>query len=169
MSGRSVQNDAFRNALIRLVGSLGEHRQRVLFELTESAAITDMDEARNFLSRLRSKGHAVCLDDFGSGATTYNYLRQLDVDFVKIDGPFLQAAGERGRERALIRSVSVLCAEIGCQVIGEMIEDEASAALAATLGIGFGQGWLFRKPIAELPMAAPVRSARRRGGTETWQ
>jgi len=168
LSGRSVQNDGFRSALTRLLGALGEHRHRVLFELTESAAVTDMDEARNFLSRLRSSGHAICLDDFGAGATAYSYLRQFDVDFVKIDGPFLKAAGERGRERALIRSVCVLSSEIGCKVIGEMIENEAGAALAAGLGIGFGQGWLFGKPIAELPVPPAIRPIRRKGGSETW-
>ncbi len=166
LSGRSVQNDAFRNALIRIVGTLGDS-QRLLFELTELATITEMAEAEGFLSRLRGMGHAICLDDFGAGATAYNYLRRFDVDFVKIDGPFLKAAGERGRDRALIRSICVLSGEIGCKVIGEMIEDETAASLAATLGIGFGQGWLFGKPIAELPM--PIRSIRRKGGTETWQ
>jgi EAL domain-containing protein (putative c-di-GMP-specific phosphodiesterase class I) len=168
LSGRSVQNAAFRSALTRLIGSLGANRQRLLFELTESAAVVKMAEAEEFLSQLRLMGHAVCLDDFGAGAAAYSYLRRFDVDFVKIDGPFLQAAGQRGRERALIRSICVLSSEIGCSVIGEMIEDEAGAALAASLGIGYGQGWLFGKPVAELPVP-PVRSMRRKGSAETWQ
>jgi EAL domain-containing protein (putative c-di-GMP-specific phosphodiesterase class I) len=167
VSGRSVQNDAFRKALLELTARLGDLRHRLLFELTESAIIDDMTDAERFLARLRSQGHAVCLDDFGAGATAYNYLRRFDVDFVKIDGPFLRAAGERGRERALIRSVCVLCDEIGCKVIGEMIESETAAEFAKSLGIAHGQGWLFGKPVEQLP--APPRAMRRKGYVETWQ
>ena len=167
LSGRSVQNDAFRHALSELSGTLGNRRHHLLFELTESTAVDNMTEAKAFLSHLRSLGHPVCLDDFGAGAAAYNYLRRFDVDFLKIDGPFLRAAGDRGRERALVRSICVLCHEIGCKVIGEMIEDERTASLAASMGVGYGQGWLFGKPIPELPW--PVRSIRRKGGVETWQ
>ena len=164
MSGRSIQNDSFRHALIELTGSLGALRNRLLFELTESSEIADMTEAELFLARLRRAGHAVCLDDFGAGATAYNYLRRFDVDFLKIDGPFLKAAGGRGRERALIRSICTLCGEIGCKVIGEMIEDEDAAFLSASLGIELGQGWLFGKPLEALP-----RSLGRKGAIETWK
>jgi EAL domain-containing protein (putative c-di-GMP-specific phosphodiesterase class I) len=167
LSGRSVQNDTFRRALVELVGTLGNLRHRLLFELTESAVVENMAEAATFLRQLRSMGHPVCLDDFGAGAAAYNYLRRFDVDFVKIDGPFLKAARDRGRERALIRSICVLCEEIDCKVIGETIEDERAASLAASLGVGYGQGWLFGKPVPELPW--PVRSIRREGGVETWQ
>jgi EAL domain-containing protein (putative c-di-GMP-specific phosphodiesterase class I)/GGDEF domain-containing protein len=167
LSGRSIQDEGFRGALSELVRPLMRLRQRLLFELTESAAIDDLEVAAAYLGWLRKLGHAVCLDDFGSGAAAYNYLRRFDVDFVKIDGPFLKAASDRGRERALIQSISVLCHEIDCKVIGEMIEGEELAALAATLGIDFGQGWLFGKPIASLPK--PVRAGQRKGTVETWE
>jgi EAL domain-containing protein (putative c-di-GMP-specific phosphodiesterase class I)/GGDEF domain-containing protein len=167
VSGRSVQSEPFRVALVEAAARLGTARPRLLFELTESAVIDNMAEAERFLAQLRSAGHAVCLDDFGAGATAYNYLRRFDVDFVKIDGPFLQAANERGRERALIRSICVLCGEIGCKVIGEMIEDETAAEFAKSLGIAHGQGWLFGKPIEQLP--PPPRAMRRKGYIETWQ
>ena len=116
---------------------------------------------------MRKLGHLICLDDFGSGAAAYSYLRRFDVDFLKIDGPFLKSAMDSLRERALIRSVCVLCNEIGGKVIGEMIEDEKTATLAKVLGIDFGQGWLFGKPMRELPK--PVAASRRKGSVETWQ
>lgn len=167
LSGRSIQNDAFRTALNDLVRPLTGMRQRLLFELTESAVVDDLEEAATFLRSLRQLGHPVCLDDFGAGAAAYSYLRRFDVDLVKIDGPFLKAAIDHPRERALIRSICVLCKEIGCQVIGEMIEDERAAALAVTLGIDFGQGWLFGKPGPNLPR--PLPPSRRKGILETWQ
>ncbi len=167
VSGRSVQNEAFRRALLDVAARLGGARHRLLFELTESAAVDNLAQAEEFLAQLRAAGHAICLDDFGAGATAYNYMRQFNVDFVKIDGPFLKAASDRNRERALIRSICVLCDELGCKVIGEMIEDETEAVFARNLGIAHGQGWLFGKPIEQLP-AAP-RSMRRKGSSETWQ
>jgi EAL domain-containing protein (putative c-di-GMP-specific phosphodiesterase class I)/GGDEF domain-containing protein len=167
VSGRSVQNDAFRKALLEIAGRLGDSRRRLLFELTESAMVENLGEAEEFLAQLRAAGHAVCLDDFGAGATAYNYMRRFDVDFVKIDGPFLKAANGRDRERALLRSICVLCSEIGCKVIGEMIENEPEATFAKSLGVAHGQGWLFGKPIERLP--APPRAMRRKGFSETWQ
>ena len=167
LSGRSVQNEAFRQQLSGLITPFADPRERLLFELTESAAVESLEEAAAFLGWLRKLGHPICLDDFGAGAAAYSYLRRFDVDFLKIDGPFLKAATDHGRERALIRSICVLCNEIGGKVIGEMIEDEAAATLAKTLGIDFGQGWLFGKPLRELPK--PVAASRRKGKMETWE
>ena len=133
LSDRSVQNDAFRASPLALVKPLGELLKRLLFEPTESAAVDNLEDASAFLRWLHGLGHAVYLDDFGAGAAAYSYLRRFDVDFVKIDEPFLQAAANGTRERALIRSICVLCKEIGSQVIGEMIEDEAGAGLATAL------------------------------------
>jgi EAL domain-containing protein (putative c-di-GMP-specific phosphodiesterase class I) len=171
LSGSSVQSDQFRQRLGEIVRPLNHLRSRLLFELTESAAVEDLEEAATFLRWLRKIGHVVCLDDFGAGAAAYSYLRRFDVDFVKIDGPFLKAAVENVRERALIHSICILCTELECQVIGEMIEDDKTAGVARTLGIEFGQGWLFGKPLTELPAAAsaPIGSGRRRGVYETWQ
>jgi EAL domain-containing protein (putative c-di-GMP-specific phosphodiesterase class I)/PAS domain-containing protein len=167
LSARSVQTAAFRNALGTLLAQLGGGRDRLLFELTESAGIDDTAEAATFLAWLKSMGHAICLDDFGAGAAAYGYLRRFDVDFVKIDGPFLQAAARRGREQALLRSVCVLCQDLGCKVIGEMIETEDVAAAAMSVGVSYGQGWLFGKPVPLLP--GPVRPARRKGFVPTWE
>ena len=167
ISGRSVQNEAFRASLLELTARLGDLRPRLLFELTESTVIDDRTDAEEFLAQLRSLGHAICLDDFGAGATAYNYLRRFDADFIKIDGAFLKAAAEHSRERALIRSICVLSDDIGCKVIGEMIEDETAATFARQLGIAHGQGWLFGKPIEQLP--SPPRPVRRKGYTETWE
>jgi len=166
LSGRSIQNEAFRQAFGELIRPLNDLRTRLLFELTESVAVEDLEVASSFLRWVRKLGHAVCLDDFGAGAAAYSYLRRFDVDFVKIDGPFLKAALTRTRERALIHSICVLCAQLGCKVIGEMIETEDGASLATSLGIGYGQGWLFGKPVPELPAA--IIPGRRKGSSETW-
>ncbi len=172
VSGQSVQSEAFRSALTELLKPHAALRERFIFELTESAGIERVDEAVKFLDWLRAEGHAVCLDDFGAGAAAYNYLRHFDVDFVKIDGPFLKAALENERERALVQSICQLCEELGSHTIGEMIEDEAAAKTAARLGIKYGQGWLYGKPLPSLPAlmsATPQRAAKRKGFVTRWE
>ncbi|MBW8733976.1 MAG: EAL domain-containing protein [Asticcacaulis sp.] len=169
MSGLSVQDDSFRDSLKQLLAPFRMMNKRLMFELTESSAIEDMDAAGSFLKWLRQQGFGVCLDDFGAGAAAYAYLRRFDVDFVKIDGPFLRDARENPRQRALVRSVSVLCKELRSKVVAEMIEDEETAKLCKALGIEYGQGYLFGKPRAEIIMQkeAPV-AARRQGAKESW-
>ena len=162
ISGRSIQNAQFRDALQGFLKTKRSLTQRLLFELTESANVQEVAAAAKFLDWLRAQGHKVCLDDFGAGATAYNYLRHFDVDFVKIDGPFLKAAIEKHREHALVSSIAKLCAELGCGTIGEMIETDAEATAAIDLGIGYGQGWLYGRPEpspqannVKAPIAAP--------------
>jgi EAL domain-containing protein (putative c-di-GMP-specific phosphodiesterase class I) len=165
ISGRSVQNARFRDELSELVRPQTHLGRKLLFELTESSAVDDLDDAAGFLRWLRKLGFQVCLDDFGAGAAAYSYLRRFDVDFVKIDGPFLKAAKTQKRERALIGSVARLCQELECAVIGEMIEDEDMVEVAHAMGVRFGQGWLFGKPLERIP---PPMVGRRKGSAQSW-
>ena len=168
LSGLSIQNDIFREHLRHLLGSATTVGQRLMFELTESNAIDDLEAAGTFLRWLRRAGYRVCLDDFGSGAATYTYLRNFDVDFVKIDGPFLSEARDNSRQRALIRSVSHLCRDLDTQVVAEMIEDEAMAKLCQEMSIGFGQGYYFGKPKPEIDAPKELVVGRRKGFSESW-
>ncbi len=129
-----------------------------------------MEDAANFLAWLRGRGHQVCLDDFDAGATAYNYLRHFAVDFVKIDGPFFKAATPGSRERVLLASIAKLCADLKSGTIAEMIETDGDAAAAIELGIGYGQGWLYGKPLAAMPPAKPATGSigRRKGYSESW-
>jgi len=170
ISGRSIQSARFRNSLSELLTRNRHLRERLIFELTESSKVDEIDTAAGFMRWLRAERHLVCLDDFGAGAAAYSYLRNFDVDFVKIDGPFLRAAMKQRRDAALVGSICRLCAELNCGVIGEMIETESEATAAALMGVTFGQGWLYGKPLAALPSAKPAvpRAGRRKGASETW-
>jgi EAL domain-containing protein (putative c-di-GMP-specific phosphodiesterase class I) len=146
LSGRSVQNAGFCDAMRALLRPHRSRGGRLMFELTESHAIERFEGAATFLGWLKSTGCSVCLDDFGAGAATYHYLRHFDFDFIKIDGPFLKAASSNRRDRALVCSICTLCRELEIGVIGEMIEDEAALEAAAALGVSYGQGRLFGVP-----------------------
>ncbi|ESQ87777.1 hypothetical protein ABENE_17040 [Asticcacaulis benevestitus DSM 16100 = ATCC BAA-896] len=170
ISGFSIQYPEFCAELNERLHAQAVLAERLIFEVTETHQIENMDLAAQFLSGLRRRGFKVCLDDFGAGAAAYNYLRRLDVDYVKIDGPFLQRAATDRRERALLRSLSVLCAELGCQIIGEQIETPEIKSLALDLGLTFGQGYLFGKPTAEVPRSkALAANGRRVGQIAAWR
>ncbi len=167
ISGSSIQNDAFRTALLRQMDAAKAYAGNLMFELTESALVEDMENVAKYIQCLRKRGHKVSLDDFGAGANAYNYLRSFDADHVKIDGPFLKAALRDDRQRALVKSIVLLCHDLGIEMIGEMIETEQMAQAAASLGIEYGQGYLFGRPQASL--ISPTQSLRRKGEMETWQ
>lgn len=168
LSGLSVQSDSFREQLRQLVMPFKGIEQRLMFELTESNAVEDMESAATFLKWLRRTGFAVCLDDFGAGAAAYSYLRNFDVDYVKIDGPFLKAARDNPRQRALIRSIAGLCKELNSHVIAEMVEDEDMAKMCGELGITYGQGFHFGKPKPQFDAPREGALGKRKGVVEGW-
>ena len=152
VSGLSVQSAAFRDRLLALIG----REPRGLFiEITETADIEHEDEAQAFVDAMQSRGVPVCIDDFGAGSAAFRHLRQLKPDYVKIDGSYVSAATRQERERAFVASVAELSRASGAKVVAERIETEEEAALMASLGVEFGQGWLFGRP-APLPGATPT-------------
>jgi EAL domain-containing protein (putative c-di-GMP-specific phosphodiesterase class I)/GGDEF domain-containing protein len=148
LSGRSIQSSSFITRLMALVTELAPDQRKIMFEITESAAIQSLDEVEGVIRLLRRRGHPLCLDDFGSGFSAFTYLRHFEVDYVKLDGKFLNAAYTRPRDAALVKSVTRLCQDLHCATIGEMIENQYEAKAAQTLGVNFGQGYYFGKPAA---------------------
>jgi EAL domain-containing protein (putative c-di-GMP-specific phosphodiesterase class I) len=98
---------------------------------------------------LRRRGFQVCLDDFGSGAATFHYLRGFDVDFVKIDGSLVRSHDHR--DHAMLRSVVGLCQELKVATIAEMIETAEQAKWLARMKVTHGQGYLWGRPSPQLP------------------
>jgi PAS domain S-box-containing protein len=148
LSGRSIQSSAFITRLLALVTELAPDQRKVMFEITESAAIRNLEDAEAVIRMLRRRGHPLCLDDFGAGFSAFTYLRRFEVDFVKLDGEFLSAAYTRARDAALIKSLTRLCRDLRCATIGEKIESATEAKVACDMGVDFGQGYFFGKPTA---------------------
>jgi len=151
ISGLSMQSAAFRDRVLARITALGDQLGangggRLLIELTETAEIDDMAGAAESIARLRAAGVPVCLDDFGAGAAAFRYLRAFQVDYVKIDGAYVRAAAASARERGFVSAMVELAGSAGAEVIAEMIETPEQADLMRTLGVQYGQGWLFGKP-----------------------
>ncbi len=95
---------------------------------------------------LRARGLPLCIDDFGSGAASFRYLRLLRVDYVKIDGAYGRHARRSDKDRAIIAAMVDLAHGLGAAVVAEQIETEANAAVMRELGVELGQGWHFGRP-----------------------
>ncbi|HYE47861.1 MAG TPA: EAL domain-containing protein [Caulobacter sp.] len=171
VSGRSIGSSPFVEGLQRLIAATPDLSTRLIFEITESAAIDDLALANRHIQALREAGSLVCLDDFGSGAASLAYLQNLTVDIVKIDGRYVRDLAGGGRDAALVRHLVTLCADLKVRTVAEMVETREAEDAARAAGIDLAQGWWFGRP-ADTP-EAPVRHAampaRRKGASEDWR
>lgn len=146
LSGRSLQTPSFVDQLGALLKTNEPYRKNIIFEITESSRIENLDETNTIVQELRKMGHKVCLDDFGSGAAAFQYLRAFQVDCVKIDGIYVQEAGDSAKSQAFLRSIVSLCHDLGIETVGEMIETDSVARYLQGLGVVYGQGYHFGRP-----------------------
>ena len=171
VSGRTITSPAFAPAIGRLLKTRKGVSGRLMFELTESAAIEDLALANRHIQALRKMGCEVCLDDFGAGAASLAYLQQLNLDLVKIDGRYIRELQHGGREATFIRHLVSMCAELGVKTLAEMVETPQVEDAVRQAGVDFGQGYLYGAPTPR-PAAPPSRTgaaaARRVGVVETW-
>jgi EAL domain-containing protein (putative c-di-GMP-specific phosphodiesterase class I) len=182
ISGRTITSSAFVEAVKKMLAAKPSAVGRLLFELTESAAIEDMALADRHLQVLRGEGCLVCLDDFGAGAASLAYLQQLSLDIVKIDGRYIRELQHGGRESTFIRHLVFMCGELGVKTLAEMVESPQAEEAVRKAGVDYAQGWLYGAP-SEVPVmhatsAVPVASGaggpnvrpalRRVGEVESW-
>lgn len=169
VSGASLCNDMYVATILKLTDADRTLRQRLLVEVTETAAITDLEAANRRIAALRAAGIKVCLDDFGMGQATWDYIRALRADFVKIDGGFVRDIETEERSRTLVRHLVELCAELNMESVAEMVETEGQATIVRNLQVGYAQGWLYGRPTAE-PIAprAATAASRRVGEVAGW-
>ena len=170
VSGRTIVNPSFVDSVTKLTAQ-GDLRGRLMFEVTESAAIDDLHRAQRHIAALQAMGLKVCLDDFGSGASSFAYLQQLNVDVVKIDGSYVRELASSGRDGAMIRHLVGLCHELGVEVVAEMVETQAIEDVLRRAGVDYAQGWLYGQASSEPAYPAPRPSpsaARRRGSVDQW-
>ncbi|MCW5730210.1 MAG: EAL domain-containing protein [Alphaproteobacteria bacterium] len=177
ISAASLESDIFIGSFRKMMAPLGRLRRNLLLEITESMQIRDLEAAERILQQFRADGHRICLDDFGAGAASFQYLQALSVEFVKIDGNYIHRISEGRREQAILKAISGLCRDLSIGTIAEMIEQNVQAERLLELGIDFGQGYLFGRPSTEhgLDSASQAKSdrpaarnARRQGYAETW-
>ena len=141
LSGQSLQDPHF---LDFVVGQIRDHRvspQVLSFELTETATVGNLQSAQAFIKRLQDLGCGFALDDFGTGVSSLAYLKDLSVNYVKIDGRFVRDIIESPRSESMIKAIAQLARNMGMETIAEYVETDALRARVAELGVDYGQGF----------------------------
>ncbi len=169
VSGRSIISPTFLEGVDRILRDKRAIKPRLMFEITESAAIEDLALADRHIQMLRTDGGRVCLDDFGAGAASLAYLQQLRLDVVKIDGRYIRELQHGGRESHFIRQLVKMCEELKVMTLAEMVETHQAAEAVRAAGVDFAQGWLYGAAAATPQPPISYKSTARRGGAvESW-
>ncbi|WP_455221946.1 EAL domain-containing protein [Kaarinaea lacus] len=122
--------------------------RNIIFEVTETAAVENLSQAREFIDSLRSLGCRFALDDFGIGFSSFHYLRNLPVDFVKIDGSFVRNLHYDAEDRIFVKAMVDLATGLGITCIAEFVENTEIVTILKDLGVGLGQGYHIARPQA---------------------
>jgi len=119
---------------------------RLCFEVTETAAISNLDNAIDFMNRMKIIGCRFSLDDFGTGLSSYSYLRNLPVDYVKIDGVFVRDLADSPGDYAVVRSINEIGHYMGKKTIAEFVENDEILAQLREIGVDYAQGYGIHRP-----------------------
>jgi EAL domain-containing protein (putative c-di-GMP-specific phosphodiesterase class I) len=149
VSGRTACDRPWLRLLIGLLRRRPELARRLVIEITETAALDDLDESARFVETLRHAGCRVALDDFGAGHTSLRHLQVLAVDTIKIDGSFVRSLAGCRENRVILRHLLGLTRGFGLSTVAECVETAEQAALLRDEGIGYLQGYHFGRPTIE--------------------
>ncbi len=154
VSPATTNDGAWWSALVASLASHAEIAPRLIIEITESAAIQDIDETRGFVARVKGLGCRIAIDDFGAGYTSFRNMRKLGVDLVKIDGSFVVNMATSSDDRAFVRMLIELARQLGLETVAEWVQDEHSARMLNEWGCDYLQGALIGPAMVVPPWAA---------------
>ena len=153
LSGASLGDDGLRDFVGERIAFHGVDPRAICFEVTETVAIANFKAAVEFMNSLRRIGCRFSLDDFGSGLSSFAYLKSLPVDFIKIDGRFIGSLATDPMDRAIVEAIHRVAHVANLQTIAEFVEDDAVVEVLRTIGVDFAQGYSIGKP-EPLPASA---------------
>ncbi len=146
LSGTTLNDPTFEAYLLQLFTDYGVLANRVCFEITETSAITNLPRTMRFIQRFKHLGCRFALDDFGSGVSSYAYLKALPVDFLKIDGSFVRNMMDDVVDRSMVRSINEIGQVMGKKTIAECAETADIVSALKDIGVDFAQGFAVSKP-----------------------
>ena len=152
LSGQSLQDESFLEFVINEIKASGLPPAVLCFELTETATIGNLVKAQNFMRSLQDLGCQFALDDFGTGVSSLAYLKDLSVNYLKIDGSFVRDAITNSRSESMIKAIAQLAKVMCMETIAEYVETDVLRARMADLGVDYGQGFAMGKaqPLEDL-------------------
>ncbi|GAA2858694.1 hypothetical protein Acy02nite_22610 [Actinoplanes cyaneus] len=151
LSGRSVGDPRLTAEVERLLAQYEVNPEQLTFEITETALIGNLSEARRFADRIRDLGCSLALDDFGSGYASFRYLRLFPIYLVKIDGEYVVDLVGNPQDQVLVRALVQVCQAYGIHTVAEFVQDEATLRMLRELGVDYVQGYLIGRPSPVVP------------------
>jgi diguanylate cyclase (GGDEF)-like protein len=145
LSGQSLQDDSFLDFVVQQMKTTGVPPSVLCFELTETATIGNLAKAQEFMRTLQELGCQFALDDFGTGVSSLAYLKDLSVNYLKIDGTFVRDALSNARSESMIKAIAQLAKVMCMETIAEYVETDALRVRMADLGVDYGQGFAMGK------------------------
>jgi diguanylate cyclase (GGDEF)-like protein/PAS domain S-box-containing protein len=146
LSGQSLSDLTFHRDALKMIREALVDTSKLCFEITETAAITNIAEAKKFIAELNQYGVKFALDDFGSGVSSFGYLKNLDVDYLKIDGQFITDLLQNDIGQATVRCIAEVAKATGKKTIAEWVENKPVENMLKKMGIDFTQGYLKHNP-----------------------
>lgn len=146
LSTQSLGDETFAEFLINAFTQYNIPHEKICFEITESMAITNLDNTQKFIKRFRALGCQFALDDFGTGFSSYAYLKDLEVDYLKIDGLFIRNITADLIDYTMVKSICDVAKAIGIETIAEFVETEEIRQKLIDIGVSYSQGYHVHKP-----------------------
>lgn len=147
VSGQSLCDENFSSFLLETLASSKIDPRLITIEITETATVANFSKATKFIAALKQLGCMVALDDFGSGLSSFTYLKNIPVDIIKIDGSFVRDILDDATDRAFVKSINQIAAIMGIQTIAEYVESKEIADELARMGVNYLQGYYIGRPV----------------------
>ena len=146
LSAQTLADDDFLEFIVDVLDHTGVDPQRVCFEARESAVVSQLDHAQRFINVLHGIGCKFALDNFGSGIGSFSNLRNLSLDYVKIDGTYTRNLDDDSVNREMVAAMVKLARSLDFQIVAEQVEDQESFEALRLLGVDFVQGFVVERP-----------------------
>ena len=146
LSGKDLDDKSLLDFLRSAITETGADPKSLIFEITETSAVRDFDRAVKFIGELRSIGCCFSLDDFGVGFTSFKYLKEMQVDYIKIDGSFIRKLNENMTDRLFVRAMATVARGMGVKTIAEFVENSQVITILREFGVDYGQGYFIGRP-----------------------
>ncbi len=157
LSSQSMADQEFKAYLIQQIEHSSMPREKLGFEITETAMITDSEDAINFIKEIKQTGCSFYLDDFGSGYASFSYLKEMPVDYVKIDGIFIRDLLQDKASHEMVKAVTSISHFMNKRVIAEFVENQATADELRKIGVDYIQGYHIGRPIPLSQIISPLQ------------
>ncbi|MEX2352895.1 MAG: EAL domain-containing protein, partial [Gammaproteobacteria bacterium] len=147
LSGLSMSNPQFMNYLVNKFDAESAIAKKICLEVTETAAITHLGDAIKFMNLMKEIGCSFSLDDFGTGLSSFGYLKNLPVDYLKIDGSFIRNIAQDATDQAMVRSINEIGQVMGKATIAEFVENDQIRDILKKIGVNYAQGYGIGRPV----------------------